>query len=385
MGDDTPTQPNLARSILWLVVLVLVVAGVVALTKQKDTKTITFGAILPMTGSGADQAEWIKRGFDLALDEVNKGRNTPVIVSYEDSGGDTQKAISAYNTLRTEFQIPVVFTWGSGIGIALTPLVNRDRVVQMGVATAANAYSTPDDFTFRNFPRAEQEAVFLSAAVLRTLNSKEVAILKINNDYGKSSADSFKAQFVKNGGRVLTEETFTPNDSDFRTQLTKLKALSPKLIYLATYPKEGGLLLHQAKELGLTSRFVASVAILGGKDFFNLAGESAEGLIVATSIPPFTSSTEPQIQAFIENYKKRFGEEPSTQHIYTARAYDALKILAQALGVCGKETECIKRELFKVKDYHGVSGVFSFDRNGDISAEFNLQTVKNGKFVTYQE
>ncbi len=385
MENDTSPKSNIARGILWLVVIAVVLAGGYAVTKQKRSETITFGAILPLTGSGADQAEWIRRGFDLALDEINKDRKAPLTIAYEDSGGDTQKAISAYRKLRTELHIPVVLTWGSGIGIALTPIVNEDKVVQMGVATAANAYSTPDDFTFRNFPQAEQEAVFLSDAVLRMLKSSEVAILKINNDYGKSSADSFKEKFLAGGGKVIAEETFSPNDSDFRTQLTKLKKLSPKLIYLATYPKEGGLILRQAKELGISTRFIASVAILGGKDFFNLAGESAEGLIVATSIPPLASSGKPNIQTFVQHYRGKFGEEPSAQQIYTARAYDALNVLAGTLDTCGKEAECIKEELFNIQNYNGVSGIFSFDHNGDVSAEFNLQVIKNGKFVTYQE
>ncbi len=382
---ENTAQSNIGKSLLWLVVIVVVLLGGYAVTKQKRSETITFGAILPLTGSGADQAEWIRRGFDLALDEVNKDRKTPLTIAYEDSGGDTQKAISVYRKLRTEFSIPLVLTWGSGIGIALTPLVNEDKVVQMGVATAANAYSTPDDFTFRNFPRAEQEAVFLSDAILHRLKHTEVAILKINNDYGKSSMDSFKERFLLGGGKVIVEETFSPNDSDFRTQLTKLKKLSPKLIYLATYPKEGGLLLRQAKELGLTSRFVASVAILGGKEFFNLAGASAEGLIVATSIPSFTSSVEPRVKAFVQTYTERFGEEPGAEHIYTARAYDALHILAGAVSTCGKDSECIKEKLFKVQNYHGVSGTFSFDRSGDVSSEFNLQIVKNGKFAPFGE
>jgi len=385
MENDAQPQSNIGRSILWLVVLALVIVGVFAMNRQKETRAITLGAILPITGSGADQAEWIKRGFDLALDEANKSSKNAIVVAYEDSNGDTTKALSAYKKLRAEFQIPVVLSWGSGVGIALTSLVNQDKVIQMGVATAANAYSTPDDFTFRNFPRAEQEAAFLSDAVLRTLNNKEVAILKINNDYGKSSADSFKEQFAKGGGRITSEEVFAPNDTDFRTQLTKLKALSPELIYLAVYPKEGGLLLKQAKELGLASRFIASVAILGGKDFFNLAGESSEGLIVATSIPSFISSTEPNVRTFVKNYAQKFGEEPSAQHIYTARAYDALKVLAKALDTCDKDTECLRQELFTVKDYKGVSGTFSFDRDGDISAEFNLQIVRNGTFAAYHE
>ena len=375
-----PAEPklNTSRIALWLILFAVIVAGGFAITKQKETKAITLGAILPLTGSGADQAEWIKRGFELALE--NSKSNIKIV--YEDSGGDTQKALSAYKKLREQFVIPAVLTWGSGIGIALTPLVNEDKVIQMGVATAANAYGTPNDFTFRNFPKAAQEADFISSAVLGALNTKDITILKINNDYGKSSADSFKEQFVQKGGRVAAEEVFAPNTTDFRTHLAKLKSLSPKLIYLATYPKEGGLLIKQARELGLSSRFIASVAILGGKEFFDIAGGAAEGLVVVTSMPPFSATSEDiAISDFVEKYRKKYGENPEPQQLYTARAYDALKILETALKLCNADTACLRDELFKVQNYKGVGGTFSFDRNGDVSAEFNLQQVKNGKFV----
>src|SRR3989338_4840589 len=105
-----PAEPklNTSRIALWLILFAVIVAGGFAITKQKETKAITLGAILPLTGSGADQAEWIKRGFDLALDEVNGGRKVPIVIAYEDSTGDTQKALSAYTALRTRFGIPVV-------------------------------------------------------------------------------------------------------------------------------------------------------------------------------------------------------------------------------------------------------------------------------------
>ena len=383
MEQTEKSKPNGTRIALWFIVFAVIIVGVFAMNRQKETETITLGAILPLTGSGADQAEWIRRGFDLVLDEINKNAQTSLSIAYEDSSGDTQKAISAYKKLRAQFQIPIVLTWSSGVGIALTPIVNQDKVVQMGVATAANAYSTANDFTFRNFSRAEDEAIFLSDAILHTLNSKDVAILKINNDYGKSSADSFKAEFLKNGGRVLAEETFAPNVSDFRTELTKLKALSPKLIYLAVYPKEGGLLLRQAKELGITARFIASVAILGGTDFFNTAGESAEGLLIATSIPVLSGTSDTSVRNFVKGYQAKYQEMPGAQHLYTARAYDALKIIVKAIDACGRDTECIKQDMLTVRDYNGASGIFSFDTNGDILADFNLQKIEKGQFVPF--
>lgn len=381
------------KSTIWgiIVVLVLIIGGVWVSKKADKTEpvaisgeAIKIGAILPLTGNGADQGEWVRQGLELALDEINSESKQNLEIVYEDSHGDPKTAVSIYTDLTSRMKIPVFLTWGSGVGLALTPLVNRDQIIQMGVATAASSYSTPDDFTFRNFPSADLEANFLADVVLNKLGKSKVVILKLNNDYGLSSAKSFRSFFEKAGGAVLTEETFEPNTTDFRTQLAKIKTSSKDdLIFLASYPKEGALLLRQARELGLINQFVASVAILGGKDFFSLAGNSAEGLLVVTSTPDLSDNSNSEIEHFAELYYKKYGAYPGVQELYGARAYDALKVIALAMSKCNQPSDpsCIKDELFKMESYQGASGNMGFDKNGDIAANFNLVQVKNKEFV----
>ena len=353
-------------------------------SQTERSESITVGAILPLTGSGSDQGEWVKRGLELAVKEINARRESNIELVFEDSAGDPKKAVTTYQNHKSRYQMPVVITWGSGVGLALTPLVNQDKIIQMGVATAASAYSTPDDFTFRNFPDSAHEAQYIVDVVLNKLKTDRVAILKMNNDYGVSSAKGFREQYEKQGGKVLIEDVFEPGTTDFRTQLSKIKGASPSVVYLATYPKEGGLLLRQAKELGITTQFIASVAILGGREFFDLAGDSAEGLLIVTSAPVFSDDAAEPIRSFVKSYEEKYHEDLSAQHLYVARAYDAMKVLSFALDQCGtKDTDCIRRELFDVKNYPGVSGRISFDRNGDIDTTFNLQVVRNGLFLSY--
>ncbi len=342
------------------------------------------GVLIPLTGSGADQGEWVKRGLEMAAGEINKTRIQKVELIFENTEGDSKKAVSAYEGLRTRHKMPAVFTWGSGVGLALTPLVNKDKVIQMGVATAAPSYTTKGDFTFRNFPSANQEADYAVNAILNDLRAKEIAILKINNDYGMGSAKAFRDRYEKSGGKVLAEESFDAGATDVRTQLAKVNSKHPKFVFIATYPKEGGLLLKQARELGMTSQFVSSVAILGGREFFDIAKNNADGLIVVTSATPFDKNNTPAVQGFVKEYRNRYGEELGAQHLYAARSYDAMKIVDMVLAQCSSyDTDCIKEGLFKIKDYDGVAGKVSFDENGDISASFNLQIIKDGKFLPY--
>lgn len=370
-----------------IAIFVLLALRQVQTRLQQGHSVIVVGAILPLSGSGADQGEWQKRGLDLAADEINRAQSRwQLQIIYEDSAGDTEKAVASYRYLQSRYRVPIVFTWGSGIAMAIAPLANQDHIVQMGIATAVPTYSSPDDFNFRNFPSATAEAAYL-ADVVHKRSASRIAILKIHNDYGVGSAKAFRSQYEQNGGTVLADEAFEPKTKDFRTQLTKVKTLNVPLVYLASYPTEGALLLRQARELGLNNTFIASVAISGGKSFFNLVGDSAEGLLVVSSVPLLDGSKDVRVQKFLEAYRQKNHEELGSPQLYTVRAYDALRVVATTFDQCAPSVvsaDCIKNALAKVHDYQGIGGIISFDRNGDIEAMFHLQQIRNGRFVTVE-
>jgi branched-chain amino acid transport system substrate-binding protein len=353
-------------------------------TKSERAESITFGVLIPLSGNGAEQGEWIRNGLEIALDEVNEESKVEIDLAYEDTKGDPKNAISAYNQLKTKYTLPAVLTWGSGVALALSPIVNTDKVIQMGVATAADSYTSPEDFNFRVFPAASQEGKFVADAILNQMKINSVVILNVNNDYGISSAKAFKEAYEKSGGRVTYTESYEVSTTDFHTILTKVKNLSPKLIYIASYPTDGALLVKQAREFGIESQILASTAILGGKSFFDITGTFSEGLIVANSAPIVDGNSSSESKNFIEQYTKAHKESSGPQQLYAARAYDAMKIIAQGVNVCGANTECIKEHLLGIKDYDGASGKITLDRNGDVTAIFNLQKIQNGQFVKYE-
>jgi branched-chain amino acid transport system substrate-binding protein len=344
---------------------------------------IQIAALFPLTGGAAEQGEWGQRGLELARDEINQTSRLQIEIAYEDTRGDSKQAVTAYKSLKVRKPFPVVFTWGSGVGVALTPLVNRDRVIQMGVATGTPVYSTAGDFTFRNYPSAVREAERAAQLLYHKLKARKILILQIENDYGSGFASAFHKHFLSYGGRIIKWETFLPNEPDYRSQLMKLRKLVPDYVYLATYPSEGGLILRQAREFGLNWKFIATPAITGGRHFRKLAGESAEGLIIVSAAPLFNNTTQPNLLKFIQQYRLRFGEPPDLGHYIAVLAYDALKILEPIFISCGSDTICIKNALFKVKDYPGIGGAVSFDQNGDVPGHFSVQVYRQGKYVDF--
>lgn len=375
---------NKKYTIFGVAVVIIVLIGYVVLqnSQNKNSNSIKLGVLIPGSGgSGVDQGEWVKRGLEIAADEVNRSRSQKIELVFEDTQGDPKKAVLAYQSLMARYKMPVVFTWGSSIGMVLKPLVNIDKVIQMGVATAVPEYRSKGDFNFRDFPSSDQEAEYLVKTLLGELNVKEISILKQNNDYGLGSAKAFRDQYEKNGGKIISEESFESGTTDLRTQLTKINNEKPNFVFIATYPKEGGLLLRQAREIGMDSEFIASFAILGGKEFFDIAGKSSDGLILATAIAPFSD----KYLHFAQEYKSRYNEELGPQH-YVARAYDSLKIIDIVLQKCDPyDTDCLKDELFRIKNYDGLSGNTSFDENGDVLVNFSLHIIRDGKFQVYKK
>ena len=379
------------QTLIGLVGIIVIFGGIWWFRDSKKEPSLSesfkIGAILPLSGNNAEQGEWVRQGLELAQTEINKKHKIKVEVVYEDSQGDTNKAISSYRSLREKYNIQSVITWGSGVGVALTPIVNQDKVVQFGVATAAASYSTPNDFTFRNFPTSADEAKYTANFVFNELKQSQIAILRINNDYGESVANLFKEEFQKLGCTVSTVDLFASNGSDFRTQLTKLQEDSTELVYLVSYPKEGALILKQSKEMGMVKKFVAAGAIIGGDSFFNTSGNAAEGLIVITSTPDFSNRANRQVKSFVSSYLEKYKKNPGPQQLYSARAFDALNIIATAQQECGVDTdgECLKDNISKVQNYKGVSGDITFDLDGDTVTNFNVQVVKNTQFVKLEK
>ncbi len=343
------------------------------------------GAILPLTGNGADQGGWNRDALELARDQINADggiHGVPLEIVFEDSKrGDVAQATLAYQSLKTRGPMPAVLSWGSGVGIALTNLVNDDRVIQMGIATSSPAYSTPGDFTFRTFPSGSAEGAFSAGLVFNRLGAREVSILFVQNDYGLANKTAFREKFEELGGRVLSEESVAAGTLDAKSELTKIKNSGASVVFLAVYPQEGAIILQQANDLGLSPQFIASNAIQSGAEFFEVAGDSAEGLLVTVGkFDP--DSPDEATQELVRAYAEKYARTPTA---YDARAFDGLNVIVRAMRACDDpmDTECVRQKLASTRDYPGAAGVITFDEFGDIQADFQILQVKSRQFVPY--
>lgn len=349
---------------------------------EKKAEIIKIGAMLPLSGDAAQYGEWGKNGISLAVDEINsKGgiKGNKIEVVYEDDAADPKKGVSTVNKLISIDKVKVIIgPIPSAVTLAIAPICENNKVVVL--SSSSNPIIThAGDYIFRNWPSDDFEGSAMAQYAIK-MKFNNIAVFHINNEYGLGIATIFKEQYIKLGGRVLITEAFMQGGSDMRSLLTKIKSYNPDAIYLIGHTKENGYIVKQARDLGIKTQILGTVGI-EGPDFINIAGESAEGLVYTA--PAFDPDAhDPVINTYQEAYIKKYGMK---SEIFAATAYDALNIIALMIQKYGNDPDKIKAGLYALKNYPGISGVTSFDENGDVVKPVIFKTVKNQQYTIIKE
>lgn len=365
-----------------IVVFILIAALAGCLQTGKNPDVIKIGVLSPLSGPAALYGEMMKKGVDLAIDELNSkgginGKNISVI--YEDDQIDPKQGVAAFQKLITIEKVPAVIgPMGSSVVLAVAPIANQQKVVILSPTASAPDITNAGDYVFRNTPSDVYEGKETAKFAYNSLNLRKIAILYINNDYGVGLKDIFKNNFEQSGGIVTAMESFDPNSNDFRTQLSKIKETAPEAIYMIAY-KESIQILKQITELGLDVK-VLSVTPFQDPEVIEKAKGSAEGVIYAfVGYDP--ESKRKEVQDFNQAFRNKYGIDPDPS---AAASYDAAKLIAFAIEKGGYSGEGIKNALYDIKDFSGVSGITSFDVNGDVVKPVEFRIIKNGKFTKYE-
>jgi branched-chain amino acid transport system substrate-binding protein len=260
------------------------------------------------------------------------------------------------------------------------PEADLNGVPIMGTSTTADGIPQIGEYVFRNaLPEALAIPASLKAAVEK-YDAKKVAILYGNDDvFTKSGFDTMKKVAEEMGLEILTIETFQKGQSDYNAQLTKIKDLNPDLILASALYNEGAVIMTQARKMGI------DVPFLGGNGFnspkvIEIAGDAGNGLIVAT--PWYGDKDDAKVKDFVAKFEAEYGKKPDQ---FAAQAYDAMYIMAEAVKNAGQaDRDAIRDALAEIKDFGGILGSFSFDKDGDVVMEPTILIIKDGKFQIFE-
>lgn len=341
-----------------------------------ETEIIKVGVLTPLTGPAVIYGENVKRGIDLALEEINanggiEGRQ--IKLYYEDTMCDPKKGVSAYEKLRSTVDPDIyIGTVCSSVTLTLGSLFEQSGDVLIS-AGASNSKISNYESVFRVWPSDALQGNYLGKIVREQFNYDTVAFLYLNDDYGVGLKDSFAEKFSSLGGSVVLEEAIPEGASDVRSQLIKIKSLNPDVVFLPLWSKEIGLVLKTAKELGMNTQFISGEGS-HENSVIEIGGKGAEGLIGTVVAVEETSRRE----EFSKNFLDKYGEDFS---ILSDAAYDILYVFKYATTDCD---DSLKACLGSMEPIALASGTVSFDSNGDLADKtYDLFTVKDGKFVDY--
>lgn len=371
---------KLLKTILWVIIVVIVVAFIWiggANDKQSAGEVIKIGAVVPLTGKLASYGQKLKNGLDLALSDVNKkSLDYDIELIYEDTSSDPKKAVSASQKLINVDGVSALFSVSSSDTLAIAPIAETNKVILFTPIASAEGITNAGDYVFRNRESGSFHGIKLADFIKERFN--DVAVLySAPTDSAITYKDTFIEKFESLGGNISFVEGYG-DESDFRTYITKLNTKDFGAILIAGTAKDIGLMVKQLREMGVEKQ-VFSVAGAQSPDLLEIAGDSANGLIYTV---PYFNSNEPAISGYVSSYKEAYNEDSD---VLAANSYDALNIINIGLQKCGSDTNCIKNELYKIKDYNGMGGLTTFDENGDVIKPVMFKTVEDGEFVEYKK
>lgn len=353
-----------------------------------NSDSIKVGVNLELSGNVASYGESLEKGIDLAVAEINNnggvdGKKLDIIKV--DNKSEAAEATNGIIKLTSQDKVTAIIGAAtSGNTVAQAQMANDTKTVLITPSgTSPNVTVNKDgkvnEFVFRtSFIDPFQGTVAANFAA-KELKVKNAAIFADSaSDYSKGLAESFKDTFKDAGGKIIAEEAYVGKDTDFRATLTRIKAKNPEFIFIPGYYEEVGLIVKQARELGIT------VPLMGADGWdspklIELAGAEA---LNNTFITNHYSSEDPdeKMQDFLTAFKdQNKGDAPNA---FNALGYDTVYLLADAIKRAGStDSSKIKDELAKTKDLSLVTGIYSVDKNHHPIKSATVLEYKDGKQV----
>jgi branched-chain amino acid transport system substrate-binding protein len=355
-------------------------AATISCGKGGSGGEILVGEYGSLTGGIATFGISTRDGSQMALDEVNGaggvlGQKIKLLV--EDDQSKPEEASTVVTKLINQNHVVAMLGHvASSHSLAAAPICQANKVPMITPSSTNPRITQVGNYIFRVcFIDPFQGAVMAKFAA-DTLKVKKVAqLVDVRSDYSVGLQTFFRQHFKSLGGEVVSEQSYSAGDSDFRAQLTQIKAAKPEAIYVPGYYTEVGTIARQARELGIT------VPLLGGDGWdspklWEIGGEALNGCYFSNHYS--TDDPSPMVQKFVGDYRARYKQVPDA---LAALAYDAAKILADAIKRAGStDGEKVRAAIAATRDFQGVTGTITINADRNAVKPAVVLKVEGGKY-----
>ncbi len=348
--------------------------------KTDGGDTFVLGGLAPLTGPVSVYGISTNNATVMAVEEINaNGGINGMQIKYHvlDEQGDVTEATNAYGRLVSEFDIDaLVGDVTSKPSISVAQRANKDGMPMVAPTATADAVTAQGENVFRTCFTDAYQGKAMAAYVAKD-GKKSAAILYDNSDdYSVALTDAFTAECEASGVEITSSESFGADDTEFKAQLTKIVSTDPEVLYVPAYYEKNALIMRQAKETGFEGVICGGDGWDGILTQFKDDVKGADGAIFSNHYSVYDE--DPVVQNFIENYKEKYGEDPTA---FSALGYDSVYLIKQAVEEAGTKDKAAVIEALKNIEFNGVTGNFTFDENRNPVKTVSFIIVEDGKYT----
>ncbi|MDR0877310.1 MAG: ABC transporter substrate-binding protein [Treponema sp.] len=344
---------------------------------------IKIAVAVPMTGDNSEYGRSFLTAAQIMVEKWNAaggvlGKQIEII-NYDDKNSAEEAASIAQKIVSDKDIIGVLGHFSSGVSMTAAPTYQENQVIEISNCASHPDYSKIGNYIFRNNTVITEEFKVMVDIIANDLKLKKVGVIAIKTDWG-TTAGNIARDLVTNDPKLelVAYEQVLETSDDHGPAIAKLKASGAEAVIAVGMYSLYGPLARQYKEADPKIQLIG-VSNAYTQQIIQLGGAAVEGLFAPVSF--FAESDDPEVKAFVTEYTKRFGMEPSS---LAAQAYDSIGILLQAIKNANTLDHPKVRDAVNAIDYPGISGPTTFDNIGDASKIFQKVIIRNGKFVPYK-
>lgn len=354
---------------------------------------ILVGMLANTTGDNAQYGNAVKNGAMLYIDQLNadggiNGKQVKVI--HYDEKGDATEAVTAFNRLVDDGVTALIGSVLTGATIAVADesyAINMPQITASATAAGVTRLDPekPDEGIRTNVFRACFIDPFQGEKMAQYAGEKlgattAAVIFETGNDYSEGLKNAFVAKCGELGITVTNTEAYASGDKDFKAQMTNIAAKNPDVIFSPNYYEDDGMIVTQARQVGVTGTFLGGDGWAGVKDF-----ASAEDLEGAVYCSGYGAGANPEFEAA---YQAKYGA--AITGMFEPLGYDAAMIMCEALKVAeGKGLEAgsddykqaVIDAMAATSGLEGLTGTFSFDEYNDPIKSASMMKLEGGAEV----
>ncbi len=370
---------SFSNRVVVLSVFVLGLAGFAGCSRSVD-----IGAVVSQSGAAKIYGDEVRKGIDLALEEINAAggvKGTPLNVIYKDDETKPSVARQEVESLIQDDHIRLMIGGvASPVMMEIGPIANKAHVILLSPSASSPAVTQLGHYVFRIHPSDILEGTNM-AELARDLGIEKMAVFAVDNEFGRGLRDVFADRYRSKYRQIVESFDFPEGGGDVLSGMVeKTKEAHPQGIYIVGYMNDVATLIKMFREAGVPALIIGTSGITPA--IIDMIDGAAENLIFPQ--PSFDLNTEdPAMLRFIQVYRDRYGKDPDR---FSALGYDSLHILYDAIKLGGTaHPDTVRSSLRQLKDYQGASGRINFDENGDVVQYPRLFIVRDGKVLPYQK